>query len=218
MFSFHSITRSALITVVALTSATTFANDGEKTITLQDDVTKAELVRLNISAGDVEVKGNTGNSITAVVTAVCQQENRDNCVQMLKELGWSKKSGAVTELSLIPATINRYEHVTVKVKLSVPKNKKLEINVSAGELRIDGTSACLTANLNAGQLNLHLQQTDIATAQLSAKVGSVRVTTPKDTIEGDRSLLVGADMTFKGVGLCHTKASVMAGEVHLTAD
>lgn len=219
MFSIsrNKIAYSALALAMVFNSACAFATEGERTITLQEDVAQAELLRLDVPAGDVEIIGTTGSGLTAVVTAVCQKENRENCYQLLKELGWSKKTGTITELSLSPSSITRYDHITIKVKLGVPKDKKLEVNLSAGELRVEGTSACLSANVNAGELNIKLKENQFASAELSAKVGDVKVITPKgETIEGDRSLLVGANSTWRGTGSCHTKASVLAGEVNLT--
>lgn len=219
MFSIsrNTIICSTLTLATAFSSALAFATEGERTITLQDDVSKAELIRLNVPAGDVEITGTTGNSLTAVVTAVCQQENQKNCYQVLKELSWSKKTGSITEFGLTPAGITRYDHVTIKVKLGVPKDKKLEVNLSAGELRIEGTSGCLTANVNAGEIKINLKESQLASAELHAKVGDVKLITPKDeTIEGDRSLLVGASLEWKkGTGTCRIKASVLAGEAQL---
>lgn len=208
---------SAFILAMTFVSRAAFATEGERTITLQDDVSQAELIRLNVPAGDVEIIGTTGTSITAVVTAVCQKENQQNCYQMLKELGWSKKAGSITELGLTPATITSYEHVTLKVKLGVPKDKKLEINLSAGALRVSETSGCLNATVNAGDIKIELKQNQLASAELSAKVGDVKlVTTNGETIEGSRSLLVGASLEWKkGTGSCHTKAHVLAGEAQL---
>lgn len=220
MFSIsrNTIMHSALTLATVFISTLAFATEGERTITLQDDdVSHAELIRLNVPTGDVEITGTTGNSITATVTAVCQKENQQNCYQMLKELGWSKKTGSITELSLTPAGITRYDHVTIKVKLGVPNDKKLEVNLSAGELRIEGTSACLTANVNAGEINIKLKESQLASAELKAKVGEVKLTTATGgTIEGDRSLLVGASLEWnKGTGACHTKANVLAGEAQI---
>jgi hypothetical protein len=154
------------------------------------------------------------------VKASCQQEKRDKCLELLKELGWSKKTGNVTEFGLSPSGITRYDHVTIKVKFGVPKDKKLEVNLSAGELRIAETSACLTADVNAGEINIKLKESQLASAELSAKVGDVKLVTAKgDRIEGERSLLVGASLDWKGagtnIGACHTKASVLAGEAQL---
>lgn len=218
MFSMSrsKIVYSALTLAMAFNSALTFAKDGERNITLQEDVAGAELIRLNVPAGDVEITGTTGNNLTAVVTATCQKEKQENCYQVLKDLAWSKKTGSVTELDLAPTSITRYDHVTIKVKFGVPKDKKLEVNLSAGELHIDGTSACLTANVNAGELNIKLKENQFATAELSAKVGDAKVVNAKgEAIEGDRSLLVGANLTWRGTGSCYTKANVLAGEAQL---
>lgn len=203
--------------ITTLSSAAAFAAEGEKTVTLQEDVSAAELIKLNVPAGDVEIIGIAGNSLTAVVTGVCQPEHREHCNQLLKELGWSKKTGSVTELGLSPSGITRYDNVTIKVKLGVPKDKKLEVSVSAGELRMEGTSACLTAEVNAGQINIKLKENQLASAELNAKVGDAKLVNAQGhTIEGERSLLVGAHLEWnKGTGTCHTKASVLAGEAQL---
>ena len=218
MFSIsrNTLVGSTLSLLAAFSSAVALAGDGERSITLQEDVSGAELIRLDVPAGDVEITGTTGTSVTAVVKASCQQEKRDKCLELLKELGWSKKTGNVTEFGLSPSGITHYDHVTLKVKLGVPKDKKLEVNLTAGELRIEGTSACLTANVNAGEVNIKLKESQLASAELSAKVGDVKLVTAKgDRMEGERSLLVGASLDWKGTGTCQTKASVLAGEVQI---
>jgi len=218
MFSIsrNTIMFSTLSLLAAFSSAGAFATDGERTVTLQEDVSGAELIRLNVPAGDVEITGTTRTTVTAVVKASCQQEKRENCLQLLKELGWSKKTGNVAEFGLSPSSITRYDHVSIGIKLGIPKDKKLEVNLSAGELRIAGTSACLTANVNAGEVNIKLKESQLASAELSAKVGDVKLVTAKgESMEGERSLLLGASLEWKGTGVCHTKASVLAGEAQL---
>lgn len=213
----NKIMSSSLVLITTLSCAA-FAANGERTVTLQEDVSQAELIKLNVPAGDVEITGTTGNSLTAVVTAVCQPEKQKNCNQLLKDLDWSKNNGNVAEVGLSPSGITRYDDVTLKVKFSVPKDKKLEVNLSAGELRVQGTSACLVAEVNAGDIKLNLHESQLGSVELNAKVGDVKFITAKgNTIEGERSMLVGAHLNWsKGAGSCHTKASVLAGEVQLT--
>ena len=202
---------------MAFTPVFASAGDGERTITLQEDVTKTELIRLNVPAGDVEIVGATGNSLTAVATAACQKEDQESCQQVLKEFGWSKKIGKFTQLDLSPSGVTRYENMSIKVKLGVPSDKKLEVNLSAGELRIDGTNACLIAEVNAGDINITLRESQVASIELTAKVGDARLVTSKGAIEGDRSMLVGSSLVWgKGTGTCHTKANVLAGAAKVT--
>jgi uncharacterized protein YjfI (DUF2170 family) len=219
MFSISrsTIICSALSLLAAFSSVAALAADDERTITLQENVASAELIKLNVPAGDVEVTGTSGNNLTAVVTAICQKENQDNCQQVLKDLGWSKKTGRIAELGLSPSGISHFDHVTIKIKFAVPNDKKLEVNLSAGELRIAGTSACLTAEVSAGEINIKLKESQLAAAELNAKVGDVKLVTAKGgSIAGERSLLVGANLKWNGAGSCKTKASVLAGNVELT--
>ncbi len=219
MFSINSklIIGSTLSLLVFFSSPAALATDAERNVTLQEDVTQAELIKLNVPAGDVEIAGTTGTNVTAVVTATCQKENQDNCYQVLKDLGWSMKMGSIAEFGLSPAGITRYDHVTIKVKLSVPKDIPLEVNLSAGELRIVGTSACVTAEVNAGDIKINVKENQLSSAELTAKVGDVKLITASGAaLQGDRSLLVGASLTWnKGTGACHTKASVLAGEAQV---
>ena len=219
MFSIsrNTIICNTLSLLAAFSSVAALAADDERSITLQENVASAELIQLNVPAGDVEITGTQGNNLTAVVTAICQKKKQENCQQVLKDLGWSKKTGRIAEFGLRPSGISHFDHVTIKVKFAVPNDKKLEVNLSAGELRIAGTSACLTANVSAGAINIKLKESQFASAELSAKVGDVKLVTAKgETIEGERSLLVGAKLDWtKGTGSCHTKANVLAGEVNL---
>lgn len=201
----------------AFCSTVVFATEGERHISLQQDVASAELIRLSVPAGDVDIVGITGNNLVAEVTAVCKDEERQACLNLLNDLGWNKKIGSIAEFSLIPTGLTSFNNVTIKVKIGVPLDKKLEVNVSAGELSITDTSACVKADLNAGEINISLTESQLASASLSANVGDVKLTTINGrTIAGERALLVGANLRWQeGTGSCHTRASVLAGEVNL---
>lgn len=198
-------------------STTTFAADNERHITLQEDIASAQLVRLDFAAGDVEITGINGNKLTADLTATCEDEGKEDCRQLLKQLDWAKKKDSTFELGLSPAAITHYNHTSIKIKVGVPKDKKLAVSLSAGELNIKDTSGCLSAEVNAGEMNISLNENQLASATLSAKVGDVKLKLPKgDEIAGERSMLVGASLDWvKGPGSCHTQASVLTGEANL---
>jgi len=52
-----------LVVAIAFSSLAAFAKDGEKQIAIQQDVAKAELIKLSLPAGDVEIIGTTGNTL-----------------------------------------------------------------------------------------------------------------------------------------------------------
>lgn len=198
-----------------LGTSAAFASEGERHIALQADIADAEFIRVDIPAGDVEITGISGNKLTAEVTATCQNEGREDCYTLLKQLDWTKKTGRRFELGLTPG-ITHYNHVTMKIKVGVPRDKPLDASLSAGELRINDTSACLVAEVNAGEITMNLNASQLASAELSAKVGDVTLTNPKgETVSGERSLLVGANLEWKGSGNCQTKAKVLTGEAKL---
>ncbi len=207
-------TSIALLTT--LCSIGVVAEEGERNISLQQDVANAELIRLSVPAGEVDIVGIAGTNLVAEVTAICEDEGRKACLNLLKELGWAQKIGSTADFLLMPDGTSHFNNVKVKVKIGVPQDKPLQVNLSAGELSIADTSACLTAEVSAGQINIDLKESQLATAELSAKVGDVKLNTAKDgDVSGARSLLVGAHLEWQGTGSCHTKAKVLAGEAKL---
>lgn len=209
-------THFTAVTLLAFAaSGSAFANDNQTSQRFEADVSQAQYISIDIPAGQVLVVGATGNKLLAEVKASCKQ-GRD-CQAVLSDLGWSNKMGKGAQLSLVPAKITRYDDIQIDIKISVPNDKPLNIIQAAGDLNIEGTSACVNASLNAGQLSLKLKESKVATAELHAKVGDAKLTDSRgQTGAGERSLLVGADLNHKGSGSCPVKAEVMAGEVHLT--
>lgn len=203
-----------------LVSLPALAAEGERHISLQQDIAAAELVRIEVPAGQLEIVGISGTEVIAEVTAVCQEQDDRACLKLLADLAWQKKTGSIAEFMLMPASITEFNQVMLKVKIGVPRDKALAAHLSAGELSISDTSGCLNADLNAGQINITLAEDELASAQLSATVGDVKLATPKNKpVSGHRSLLVGAQIDWnKGTGSCHAKASVLAGEAKLTVN
>lgn len=211
---------TSLAIASAFSSAIASAIEGTRHITMQQDVTHARLIRLNLPAGDVLVTGISGNVITTEVSASCKDgpnEKRLACYELLAKLEWKQKIGNTSTFTLLPTGINNYDHSTLKIKIGVPMDKKLETNLSVGLLTIIDTSGCLTADVNAGEIHIAVSESQLASAKIGANVGDVEMTTAEgERIAGKRSLLVGASLNWKhGTGDCHTEAGVVAGNVSL---
>ncbi|RYY73028.1 MAG: hypothetical protein EOO52_19345 [Gammaproteobacteria bacterium] len=216
----HKLTLGSVVLLLLTASATTFAAENQKTQTAQIDTSNTQSISLDIPAGKLVVQGVKGNKLEAQVTATCKNDKADDkeaCQALLNALSWSKKIGKNTELALMPVKITQYEDITIEVKITVPENKPLNVKLAAGELQINGTSACLIAEVNAGDLSMNLKESQLASAQLNAKVGDVNLTTAAgEKISGERSMLVGAELNWaKGKGTCHLKANLLAGEARL---
>ncbi len=209
------IISSSLSLITLCCSAVVFAQDSERIITLQENVAQTKLIKLKVPMGEVLVSGVTGDTVTASIKAKCTTPDEGLCHQLLKELAWTKKTGKTLKLGVKQMT--NHEDVIIQVKLSVPNDKKLDLSLRIGELGIDGTSACLSADVNVGTIKITLQESQLASAKLSAQIGEVKLATATgSTIEGHQSLLVGSKLKWnQGTGTCHTKASALVGEVEL---
>jgi hypothetical protein len=215
----RKFTLGSVILLLLASSLAASASDNQKKLTAQIDVASAQSISLDIPVGKLVVQGVKGNALEAEVTATCKDEkaeDKEACQALLNGLNWSKKVGKNTELALLPVKIVEYEDVTVEVKITLPENKPLNVKLAAGELHINGTSACLNAEVNAGDLSMNLKAAQVASALLKSKVGDVNLTTAAgEKISGERAMLVGAELAWKGKGSCHLKANLLAGEARV---
>lgn len=209
---------SLLAFALLCSTSVAMASESEFSKRIELDVSSAQELNVSIPAGKVKLVGTSGNMLVTEAKVRCKSPSVEKCQSFLKEMEWSKKIGAKTNLSLLPTSVTDYDAVNIDIKISVPSNRPLNVELTAGELSIENTSACVNANLKAGQLNLKLSEAQLAAAYLHAQVGDVKVTNVRgDTQKGERSLLVGAKLSFEeGKGSCRANAEVMAGEVHLT--
>ena len=214
----RKLTLGSMALLLITATATTIASDQNKQ-TLQLDVSNVQSISLDIPAGKLVVQGVKGSKLQAEVKATCKDKKAEDpaaCQALLNALNWSKKVDKNAEIALMPTKITDYEDITIEVKITVPENKSLNVKLAAGELQINGTSACLTAEVNAGNLVINLKEAQLASALLKSKVGDVSLTTTTgEKISGDRAMLVGADLNWKGKGSCHLKANLLAGEAQL---
>jgi len=218
MASMHKLTLGSSVLLLLTASVTTIASDQNKQ-NLQLDVSSAQSISLDIPAGKLVVQGVKGSKLQADVKATCKDKKAEDpaaCQALLNALNLSKKAGKNIEIALVPTKVTDYEDITIEVSVSVPESKALNVKLAAGELQINGTSACLNAEVNAGDLSMNLKEAQLASAQLKAKVGDVNLTTATgEKISGDRSMLVGAELNWKGKGSCVLKANLLAGEARL---
>lgn len=220
----NNIMFAGLTLLAAFCSGVAFAIEGERHITMQQDVGNAKVIRLNLPVGDVAVTGIAGNTITTEVTASCKDvptEKRLKCYELLTKLEWTQKIGSTSTststFALAPTGISHYDHAKVEIKIGVPQDKNLNIDLSVGSLNITGTSGCLTADVNAGEIHITQEEAQLAAAKLSANVGDVELTSAGgEKTVGKRSLLVGANLSWtQGKGDCEIEAGVLAGKVNL---
>jgi len=211
----HKAIQTLLLTT-AFSTTGAFADDSKRTITLQEDVAKAQIIKLNLPVGKVVISGVVGSTLKADVIGSCKDATTDACKPLFDQLAWTKKLGTTSEFSLNPSSVMTYDNVDIQITISLPKDKKLEIYQGAGELNLMDTNACLTAELKAGELKIEANESQLALANLASTVGDVNLINAKGQLtQGARSKLVGAEHTWKGAGKCQLKANVLAGQVSL---
>lgn len=209
----------AVVPMMALWCSTLALSEPlEKKLDVEIDVSTVDAVIVNVPAGELNISETTGQTIEAEAVVTCNKRNDTECRnRIFEEIKWSaNEDGGPARLNLTPPEADQYDDISVIVNVGIPQHKTLTVNLDYGDLRLKGTNACLDVNVKAGNLQLDLKEKSLASANLIATIGDVRLTTPAGTIPGKRSKIVGAKLAWnEGIGACHVQAKVRAGNIEL---
>lgn len=217
----HSQKRKILggtVTVMALWCSTLAFGEPSKKTAVELDVSTADAVIIHVPAGELNISGTTGQTISAEAVISCSKYKEGECSNgIFEEINWSSKlEGSLAQLDLTPSAGKQYDDISVVVNIGVPEDKTLTVNLDYGDLRLKGTNACLDVNVKAGNVELGLPEESLASANLKATIGDVSLTTQAGRISGRRSKIIGAKLEWdEGKGACHLQATVRAGNVEL---
>lgn len=210
------------VTVIALwCSAAAFGEPPERKTVVELDVSTADVVVVHVPAGQLNISGTTGQTINAEAVISCGKSKNGECNnRSFGKIQWSSKlKENHAQLDLTPSGANQYDDISIVVNVGIPRDKTLTVNLDYGDLRLNGTSACLDANVKAGNLQLSLEEQFLASANLKAAIGDVKLTTTAGTLPGRRSKIVGAKLEWdEGKGTCHLHAKVRAGNIDVNLE
>jgi len=181
---------------------------------LELDATNASLIRVRIPAGEIRIEGVKGNQIHAKAVIRCKtRESR--CTRAAEKLEWTTREDD-QEISLRLGPGPSFSDSDVKVEVLVPEDRDLEFDIDAGDIKITGMRGCVNGHVDAGDVGIVMAADRVASVHLDTNVGDASLRTPKGSVSGDRSWLVGAVVNWDGgKGDCAVDISLNAGDLSL---
>lgn len=217
----RKIPGGAVIVMALWCSTMVFAEPARKKTAVELDVSTADAVIIHVPAGELNISGTTGQTMSAEAVISCDKFKDGECKNSIfEEIRWSSKlEGGLAQLDLTPSRATQYDDISIVVNVGIPEDKTLTVNLDYGDLGLQGTNACLDVNVKAGNVELGLQEKSLASASLKATIGDVSLTTQEGRIPGRRLKIIGAKLEWdEGKGACHLHAKVRAGNVEVNLE
>jgi len=177
-------------------------------------ITEETIIDLNITTGDVIIESSLGNQFRAEMTVECPGLN-SQCAKKMAGLEFVQFSeGEHLSLATNRDSFVQHYNANLKMNIFVPKSHRLNINMDAGELRVNNIDSCLNVNMSAGEININMHYSMIASVDLDAKFGYASLHVNGIYQNGNRSWLVGEEVHWnQGVGHCEMDVDIQAGEI-----
>jgi hypothetical protein len=151
-------------------------------------------VSLKALPGELVIKGTNNDYVEASMEVKCP-DNSGSCTDHFAGLDFITKG----EVNNITISTNKKAllrgNITVKTTLAIPRLKRLEVNMKAGNTNIYGINVTrLDVGVYAGEVNIILPENIVAEVDLDAGMGDVSIQRQGRYEAAQRSFLVGAEV------------------------
>tara|TARA_R110001592_G_scaffold16440_3_gene70036 strand:+ start:2576 stop:3247 length:672 start_codon:yes stop_codon:yes gene_type:complete len=207
------------IIIILLTSSCAVVNPSpnvrvgpikEINLTIKEDT----VIALNITAGHVVIENSPTDQLRAEMTVECPGIN-SQCAKRMTGLEFvSLVDGKHLTLTTNRDSLLQHYNAQLSVNFFVPKSQQLNIDIDAGELRVNNINSCLNVDMSAGAININMPESMIASVELDTAVGEASLNVNGLHQNENRAWLVGGEVNWnRGRGHCHIKVDLQAGEI-----
>ncbi|WOJ97115.1 DUF4097 family beta strand repeat-containing protein [Congregibacter brevis] len=217
--------RRLLLTPIILLPLTACVSSGVRDVEITpaaslDTKVGRELVLL-LPAGDFTIEPSMDDELHATARFFCNSQS-DTCREKAAEAGIVHAlQGTTSTLSFKPSSAYTTRHADLRFLIQVPAVEQLDIEMDAGDLKIDAASGCLNVKAGAGDVSISAPASSVARVKLDANIGDASLRIPDGEVFDERKLLVGSEVLWEeGTGSCQLRGKLQAGDlnVRLTSD
>lgn len=167
-----------------------------------------------IPPGEAVIEGTDDDGLKAEMEIRCESAT-GACAKRAEQVRWQvDASETAVSVSAAPESMFSYRNADITTHVWVPSERNLAVEMSAGDLEIRHVSGCLVVDMTAGDVQVEVPEASVRTAHLDANFGDATLVTSRDSIEGHRRALVGADVNWSGgQGACALSVDLDFGDV-----
>jgi hypothetical protein len=177
-------------------------------------------VHINFPIGELRVVGTGDDKVSADLDIRCQKrawrEDCDDAAERVELVIDNDDDRLSIDFRGYPRLLKDDSKISLHGTIRVPAKRPLIVEMNIGELDIEGVAADLEANLHIGELSIEAPGRGFGSAALDAGIGEATLRTPDGWIEGDRSFLIGSEVSWRrGSGRDRIRADVGIGEIEV---
>ena len=176
-------------------------------------------VELRVQFGSLQVVPGDDDQVHVELELECRHRWGD-CEERLERVAVEalpRGSHLYLEVTGLSKRSNHGLHVGMRVYL--PKELGLEVDMGAGELRIEGLRGDIDVRLGAGDIDIRLAEADVGTVDLEAAVGDANLKLRRGWAESARRHLLGGEVHWsRGEGDADVGVRVGAGDIEVRLD
>jgi len=177
-------------------------------------IAKDTIIDLNITAGEVVIESSPGEQLRAEMTVECPGINSE-CAKRMAGLEFvSSIKDKHLKMSTNRNSFFQNYNANLSVKFFVPKSQQLNIGMDAGTLYINNIDACLNVEMSAGDIDINMFESNMASVYLDTAFGDVSLNVDGRHQNESRPWLVGGEIIWdQGKGSCQMKVDLQAGTI-----
>jgi len=187
-----------------------------RSLTRDIPATGARSVRLELAPGSLSIVASPDGQVHVKLELVCNGD--DDCdedasdVRLVTELETRQLRLSVEGFS----GINTHG-LHMRGQVQVPRDRAVEIELAAGELKIEGLEGDVDVDMKAGELSVRMPQRSVRSVQLRGMIGESRLVVDGHSYEHDG--IFGHRVRWsEGTGAARVTTNVMVGETHVRLD
>jgi hypothetical protein len=235
------LSAAAVLAVMFLVMAASPAQAGERrALTGEYPVANARRLEVSVPFGEIRIEGTDDGQVRVRVEAECDGDR--HCDEYLEDLRLdSTNRGGALHVKLEGSNFHagldfdRDDHrakrdrhdrgwdhdgdtdMDITVVVKVPRSLKVDLNMGAGEVNIEGLRQDLSIDLGAGEVNVHMLARHVGSVDVNMAVGETVIHQGGKTKEYAR-VLGGPVRWREGKGEAGIDVNLGAGAVEVTLD
>jgi len=203
---------SAITFVVVLGLAVPGWAGVERTLEQEYGTADIDTVSLDISVAEVEIRGVSGDQLSASVEITCSAWCGERCRRRAQDIELDSKvrgDKLILELEGYPKSS---KGLSIDILIEMPRNLDLSADVGVGEVSVEGLEGDIDLDLGVGEIDVEGRLSSFGEVDLESGVGEVELRADGHRFEG--SGFISQDLRWhEGSGSSEIRADCGVGEV-----
>lgn len=203
-----------LVAAALLAALPAAADEVVRSLDRQVSAADASRVHLDFPVGEVRIEAGAGREVQVHVDLECDSIRKTRCVAAAKGIEILASTGDRVHVELKGWPKSGTRGMEANVRVTVPRDLPLAVELGVGEMRISGLESDLSVDLGVGEITVVMPESAVAEVHVDTGVGEANLFAGGNDIEG--SGFIGKELNWtKGRGKAEVSIDCGVGEAEV---